>query len=98
MCPLCSLHSAVDDAYCTVGSWRYGKTSCQVVFIVATFTDIESVIAVLYVLVLLRAAIALSQQGILPVGAGCALLAVLSFFCRSGRIWTCHRSCAAAVR
>ncbi|WP_376964717.1 ATP-binding protein [Azospirillum sp. A26] len=50
------------------------------VFFVDTFTDIESAIAVLYVLVLLLAATALSRRGILRVAAGCALLAVLSFF------------------
>ncbi|KAA0595348.1 signal transduction histidine kinase [Azospirillum lipoferum] len=50
------------------------------VFIVDTFTDIESAIAVLYVLVLLLAATMLSRRGILRVAAGCALLAVLSFF------------------
>lgn len=50
------------------------------VFFVDTFTDIESAIAVLYVLVLLLAATALSRRGILWVAAGCALLAVLSFF------------------
>ena len=49
------------------------------VFIVDTFTDIESAIAVLYVLVLLLAATALSRRGILRVAAGCAMLAVLSF-------------------
>lgn len=50
------------------------------VFVIDTFTDIESAIAVLYVLVLLLAATALSRRGILRVAAGCALLAVLSFF------------------
>jgi len=50
------------------------------VFFVDTFTDIESAIAVLYVLVLLLAATALSRRGILRVAAGCALMAVLSFF------------------
>jgi signal transduction histidine kinase len=50
------------------------------VFIVDTFTDIESAIAVLYVLVLLLAATALPRRGILRVAGGCALLAVLSFF------------------
>ncbi len=50
------------------------------VFVIDTFTDIESAIAVLYVLVLLLAATALSRRGILRVAAGCAVLAVLSFF------------------
>lgn len=50
------------------------------VFVIDTFTDIESAIAVLYVLVLLLAATALPRRGILRVAAGCALLAVLSFF------------------
>jgi signal transduction histidine kinase len=50
------------------------------VFVIDTFTDIESAIAVLYVLVLLLAATALSRRGVLRVAAGCALLAVLSFF------------------
>ncbi|MBP2300691.1 sensor histidine kinase [Azospirillum picis] len=49
------------------------------VFVVDTFTDIESAIAVLYVLVLLLAANALPRAGILLAGGGCALLAVLSF-------------------
>ncbi|CAO3408814.1 ATP-binding protein [Azospirillum largimobile] len=49
------------------------------VFVVDTFTDIESAIAVLYVLVLLLAAATLSRRGILRVAAGCAMLAVLSF-------------------
>ncbi len=49
------------------------------VFAVDTFTDIESAIAVLYVLVLLLAANALPRAGIVRVGAGCAVLAVLSF-------------------
>ncbi|CAO3426311.1 sensor histidine kinase [Azospirillum endophyticum] len=50
------------------------------VFIVDTFTDIESAIAVLYALVLLLAATALSRRGLLRAAGGCALLAVLSFF------------------
>ncbi|MBK1838658.1 sensor histidine kinase [Azospirillum sp. YIM B02556] len=50
------------------------------VFIVDTFTDIESAIAVLYVLVLLLGATALSRRGLLRAVSGCALLAVLSFF------------------
>ncbi|MDR6772288.1 ATP-binding protein [Azospirillum sp. BE72] len=49
------------------------------VFVIDTFTDIESAIAVLYVLVLLLAATTLSRRGILRVAAGCGLLAVLSF-------------------
>ncbi|WP_236783849.1 ATP-binding protein [Azospirillum humicireducens] len=49
------------------------------VFVVDTFTDIESAIAVLYVLVLLLAATMLSRRGILRVAAGCGSLAVLSF-------------------
>ena len=49
------------------------------VFAVDTFTDIESAIAVLYVLVLMLAANALPRAGIVRVGAGCAVLAVLSF-------------------
>ncbi|MBY6261180.1 sensor histidine kinase [Azospirillum sp. 412522] len=49
------------------------------VFIVDTFTDIESAIAVLYALVLLLAATALHRRGILRAAGGCVLLAVLSF-------------------
>ena len=49
------------------------------VFVIDTFTDIESAIAVLYVLVLLLAATTLSRRGILQVVGGCGFLAVLSF-------------------
>ncbi|WP_119681270.1 sensor histidine kinase [Indioceanicola profundi] len=50
------------------------------VFSIDTFTEIEGAIAVLYVLILLLAAPALSRPGLLRLGGACAALALLSYF------------------
>lgn len=49
------------------------------VFVIDTFTDLMSAIAVLYVLVLLVAARALAPRGLILAGIGCQGLAILSF-------------------
>lgn len=49
------------------------------VFVVDTFTDLMSAIAVLYVLVMLIAARSLARRGLILAGIGCQGLAILSF-------------------
>lgn len=50
-----------------------------IVFAIDTFTDIESAIAVLYILVLLLAADQISKRGLIALAAICTGLTVLSF-------------------
>src|SRR5258708_2029390 len=50
-----------------------------IVFAIDTFTDIESAIAILYILVLLLAADEISRRGLVALAAICAGLTVLSF-------------------
>jgi C4-dicarboxylate-specific signal transduction histidine kinase len=55
------------------------------VFTIDTFTEIESAIAVLYVLVLLLAADEISRRGVIALAAICGGLTLLSFFINHGQ-------------
>jgi PAS domain S-box-containing protein len=54
------------------------------VFVVDTFTTLETAIAVLYVIVVLLAANVLQRRGILLVGSGCAALTVIGYLWSHG--------------
>jgi PAS domain S-box-containing protein len=54
------------------------------VFIVDTFTTLETAIAALYVIVVLLAANVLQRRGILLVGSGCAVLTVFGYLWSHG--------------
>jgi PAS domain S-box-containing protein len=54
------------------------------VFVVDTFTTVETAIAVLYVIVVLLAANVLQRRGILLVGSGCAALTVIGYLWSHG--------------
>jgi signal transduction histidine kinase len=56
----------------------------MIVFTVDTFTEIESAIAVIYVLVMIVIADALTRRGIVTVGACCAILATGSYLYSHG--------------
>ena len=55
-----------------------------VLFVIDTFTPIESAIAVLYVLVIMMMSGTLGQRGICVVSTGCAFLTIVSFLMSHG--------------